>query len=201
MEMKYTNNEIPGLINPDTDLPAFKFFASQMPDNCKILELGSMVGKSAVAWADLLDEQNKNHHIYCVDTFQFAPYEFMRRLEDEYGITVDNLNNLDHNITQLDAFKLYTAGHNITPIHSDCNIFVPLEKFHCIFEDSDHTYDTLIKCLPKWWDSILPSGILCGHDYNQSCPGVIAASNEFASLVGKPLHIYPNSEIWYILKD
>ena len=42
----------------------FELFASKLPEQGTLLEIGSCVGKSTVAWAEAFEKQNKKWHIH-----------------------------------------------------------------------------------------------------------------------------------------
>ena len=46
------------------------------------------------------------------------------------------------------------------------------------FIDAGHTYDSIIADLRAWLPKVKPGGLLAGHDYEPSFPGVIQAVNE-----------------------
>lgn len=47
-----------------------------------------------------------------------------------------------------------------------------------VFLDSDHTFEHVSKEIRLWLPKVKPGGILCGHDYDQTQPGVVKAVNE-----------------------
>ena len=47
----------------------FELFASKLPEQGTLLEIGSCVGKSTVAWAEAFEKQNKKWHIHTIDLF------------------------------------------------------------------------------------------------------------------------------------
>ena len=54
-----------------------------------------------------------------------------------------------------------------------------------VFIDGDHRKEAVLQDILTWWPKLLPTGILCGHDYNQrKRPGVTEAVNEWAGRRG-----------------
>lgn len=47
-----------------------------------------------------------------------------------------------------------------------------------IFIDGDHSYESCKKDIDNWLPHLKDDGILCGHDYNEACPGVMQAVQE-----------------------
>jgi hypothetical protein len=48
-----------------------------------------------------------------------------------------------------------------------------------VFLDADHKYETIKADIQHWLPKIKPGGIIGGHDYSQSFPGIPKAVNEF----------------------
>lgn len=206
---KFGWEEVPGLIFKN-DYKAIVEISQKLPNKCKLVEVGSMVGKSAVAWASSLEALNKEYDILCIDLFRSNPKETLNRIIDVFGLCVPGIESVTDD--QLTNFKRFTKGYNVRVLNEDCNNVVLSEKVHCIFEDSDHTAKTLVHCLPKWWDSLLPGGILCGHDYclpprfhpitgKPQTADVEVCVNEFAKSIGKEVKVFEGSTFWQIIKE
>jgi predicted O-methyltransferase YrrM len=47
-----------------------------------------------------------------------------------------------------------------------------------VFIDADHTYEAVKMDIQNWMPKVRKGGILAGHDYVETWPGVIEAVNE-----------------------
>lgn len=47
-----------------------------------------------------------------------------------------------------------------------------------VYLDAVHTYDETLKAIRRWRPKLKPGGLLCGHDYAESFPGVVQAVQE-----------------------
>ena len=70
-----------------------------------------------------------------------------------------------------------------------------------VYIDAEHTYQAVRDGLIRWWPLISDHGIMAGHDYDETHPGVMQAVNEFADRHNVCVYLtreHPNS--WYIYK-
>ncbi|CAE8628177.1 unnamed protein product [Polarella glacialis] len=65
-----------------------------------------------------------------------------------------------------------------------------------VFIDGDHSYEACRDDIQAWAPTVRPKGILAGHDYTLSNPGVVQAVNEFAIQHAAALHL--DGEDWWI---
>jgi len=52
------------------------------------------------------------------------------------------------------------------------------EYFDMVFIDADHRYDAVLSDIKAWKPKVKKGGILCGHDFSKSWPGVKKAVTE-----------------------
>ncbi|CAE7386654.1 unnamed protein product, partial [Symbiodinium pilosum] len=67
-----------------------------------------------------------------------------------------------------------------------------------VFLDGDHRYASVRKDIEVFWPRLRPHGILAGHDFAPTFPGVVEAVTEFALAEGLELLLAP--EVWWIFK-
>jgi len=74
--------------------------------------------------------------------------------------------------------------------------------FQFVYIDGCHLYESVKKDLEAWWLLVEDGGILAGHDYDKTHPGVIRAVDEFAVKHGLTVYLttrdHPAS--WYTYK-
>ncbi len=51
----------------------------------------------------------------------------------------------------------------------------PRKYFDLVFLDSDHSYEAVVNDIKVWLPLIKEGGLLTGHDYNKTHPGVVKA--------------------------
>lgn len=197
-DIKQKANKVAGFLS-DSDIDAIGEIASQLPDSGNLIELGSLFGKSATAWAEFL--KSKSYTIYAVDLFMIDLMARSRPDREIFSAQFEGMIKylIDKDITHLQEFKNNTSEYkNIKPIIGRSEYYLDtLPQAYCIFEDSDHHAYSLRK-LPDWWDKILPGGILCGHDYD--LPDVSIAATSLSNAVNQPVTLYENSSMWSIKK-
>lgn len=128
------------------------------------LEVGSWTGSSALAVASC-----SNVEIHCVDHWegQADSADYLSKL-----ITRDR-------ITPKQAFQIFkqniaTSWANIIA-HRDCSTSVAAtwqKKLDIVFLDGGHLEEEVEADVNAWLPHIRPGGILCGHDYSNTFPGV-----------------------------
>jgi predicted O-methyltransferase YrrM len=128
-----------------------------------IVEVGSYQGRSGRAWAD-----NALGIVFCVDIWRDGGEP------NFYSNLSDVLESKVHKVkmpSQVAANMFQNAG--IT--------------FDCIFIDADHDYNNIYADILAWMPLLRPGGIICGHDFQPSFPGVMQAVQELIpkfSIVG-----------------
>jgi diadenosine tetraphosphate (Ap4A) HIT family hydrolase len=186
------SDSIPGLITQE-DVDAINDIASKLPTNSTVVEIGSFLGKSSVVWA------NHGFSVYCVDFFQIPADLLKEKLIRGYGAIPQQIADAK---TQLDIFNYYTSGYSITsiPRKFDRKFNWTTENISCVFDDSDHTEETLSLVFKYWWPKLAVGGYLCGHDYDW--PDVLTTVQFYARVFNVEVITWPNSStVWAIRKD
>lgn len=66
--------------------------------------------------------------------------------------------------------------------------------FDSVYIDGDHHYAECSADIMGWKELVRPGGIICGHDYYPTCPGVVDAVND---AFGGEHQLLPETRIWY----
>lgn len=162
----------------------YKEVFDQLPDGANIAEVGVYLGHSVAYMATLANESRKKFRIFAIDTFQGS---------QEHKLTGDRplLKPFFHNIIQCDVFD------QVNPIDTDsisaAKMFVCGQLDFC-FIDAAHNYESVKADINAWQPKVKPGGILAGHDYCDSWPGVKKAVDEL--LPNRQL----NKSVWMIRK-
>ncbi|CAE7494819.1 unnamed protein product [Symbiodinium natans] len=67
-----------------------------------------------------------------------------------------------------------------------------------VFLDGDHRYGSVRKDIEVFWPLLRPHGILAGHDFAPTFPGVVEAVTEFA--LEFDLELLLAAEVWWVFK-
>lgn len=71
-----------------------------------------------------------------------------------------------------------------------------------VYLDGDHSLDGVRRDIAAWWSRISPEGILAGHDFDETHPGVMQAVTEFSA--SQRVTVYTTDEdeckSWYCYK-
>lgn len=63
----------------------------------------------------------------------------------------------------------------------------PEQYFDLVFIDADHEYEPVLRDIKFWAPLVKPGGLLTGHDYNRTHPGVVKAVSEcFDNIITAP---------------
>ena len=144
---------------------------SQLPANSKIVEVGSLAGRSSCA----LCFYAKHMQVYCVDAWD------VKYIKDLV------LKEIFSNIDVLKVFKNNMAKNGFTPVALRLTSVEASKRFKdnsidLIFIDADHAYESIREDIQSWLPKVKKGGIICGHDYSGQEKGVIKAVDE---LLGK----------------
>ena len=66
--MRKSSEEIPGFYQWDFK-DIVNTLPQKFPEPINMIEIGSYVGKSAVAWAEAFEQAGKDYSIYCIEAF------------------------------------------------------------------------------------------------------------------------------------
>lgn len=133
-----------------------------------VVEFGSFLGRSSVMLAAA-------KRLICVDRWIVDSQE---ESNNEYAVGEDILPVFLRNLTALDD--------NVTAVRCDLgdnNVRVKLVQQYgqtadLVFIDSAHDYKSVLKDIRTALKICKPGGVLCGHDYSDAWPGVMAAVNK-----------------------
>jgi len=195
--------DIPGWFSP-ADANAIEQIASRLPTSGVLVELGSLFGRSASAWADAFERMNKKYTIYCVDTYCCTPFEISRihqyihTMDGDVSLIADFLAGKESHFDA--ASRFLSKITNVTMVNHDIYEELPfLDSIDCVFEDAFHTFDKYNIAINKWYPRLNENGIFCGHDYNLDMPlfsGLCSAIKSFSENNKLELQTYPNSVVY-----
>ncbi len=161
-----------------------RFLKQHRPDAEFIVEIGSYTGETAV----MLAEEFQNALITCVDNWkggycvdERTTPEIMGSVEQAFDARTKSVLNI-----------LKVKGDSISIAQE-----VSEKAYDIIYIDADHSYEAVLSDIRNWQPKLSIGGILCGHDYDPSNPGVMKAVDECFKGVST-IHTFEDNS-WAIL--
>lgn len=158
---------------------------NQLPSGAAMVEVGVWLGHSVAYMASLAKEAGKDITIHCVDTFE---------------------GSIEHKKLGLGNFR-----ERFIQNMSDCGVLdmvrvIPYESavavrgfeygsLDFVFLDGAHDYRSVMEDIKLWKNRLKTGGILAGHDYCESWPGVVRAVDESFKFKKK---INVDKSVWWI---
>jgi hypothetical protein len=159
--MPYDLN-IPGWMK-EADLKVIEKLARQVPTKGTIVDVGSFLGRSTVAWASSAPSAT----VHCIDKWPTKGW-----FESP---------NLSGNPVPAGDLGLYTGSYKGTfcKLTGLCENIVPhqgsstsptwsLDNLDLVFLDAAQTLTGLSAELRFWYPRVRPGGLLCGHDFTSA---------------------------------
>lgn len=122
--------------------------------------------------------------------------QFMERFSGEQLLCVDPYQAYDE-LPGLRTPDMLTATHALMPWHGRVRIVQATsseaakgfpewlrDRIDFVYIDGCHTYEAASEDIATWWPLVSAQGMLAGHDYDPSHPGVVRAVDEFAEREG-----------------
>lgn len=184
MEHFYQN--IDGWFNMEEQ---YRKLLDHVPINGTFVELGCWKGKStAFLLTEVLNDGLKRE-IYVVDNFVGSS-----NTEIEKNVYKDVVpENLFLEFTN----NISPVGHMLSDIFFQDSAYAAdnfrNQSIDVLFIDAGHSYENVKADITAWFPKMKKGGIMAGHDYNDSWPGVIQAVNE---LLGKE-NITVENNCWF----
>jgi hypothetical protein len=182
--------DIPGFMSLEA-LFAIETLAECVPPNGIIVEIGSYLGRSSWTWSHSADPSVT---IYCIDPW---PSKITER---------DNafLREAKHHSLKNEFLDNVKDCPNIIPIQG-YSPSMPWDKNlipNLTFIDGNHLTPYVAEDIAFWAKQMNYQGILCGHDFDPlRFPDVCEAVWRFTTSIEKPLRVFRDNTIWYIVMD
>lgn len=148
----------------------YKSFVNDFPNGSIFVEVGSWKGKSAAFLAVEIINSKKDIKLYCVDTWagseEHNDYDIITN-NQLYNLFLENIKDLTSVI-----YPLKLKSVDASKLFEDNSIDV-------VFIDACHEYNCVKEDINSWYPKVKSGGIIAGHDYYITWPGVIQAVDEF----------------------
>jgi len=144
----------------------YRLMVSRCRSSGVLVELGAWKGRSSAFLVVEAKNKSPNIKIHIVDTWLGSG-------EHTLGMTDGLYEKFISNMIPLNGF--YQA-HRMTT--DEASLLFEDELLDAVFIDADHTYEAVKKDIENWMPKVRKGGILAGHDYIETWPGVVQAVNE-----------------------
>jgi len=147
--------------------------ARELPDYCKVVEVGVWKGQSLFYLAVELHNQGKHCELYAVDTWEGSK-EHAERIKKE-GSPEDVF---DFFLNKWESEFVKIIKVKKTSLQAAEDFKNAGMTFHQVFIDANHTYEAVKQDIMVWVLCLNSTGIMAGDDYHSSWPGVMKAVQE-----------------------
>lgn len=172
--------EIDGWFN-EGDLKVLQKLAAFVPENGNVIEIGSHLGRSTVAWLDHIPETAT---MYAMDHWGMMNHRNEFKGIDRYKVFIENTK----------GYKNLVPIKTFSPPKEDLGVM-----FDLVFIDGNHGYEFVKADIEYWSARIKSGGILCGHDYRPYWSGVTRAVDEFIAAKNLPHEFGADtSKMWIV---
>ena len=127
----------------------YQRIAKELPNDCKVCEVGVANGDSAIYLAQEINRLGKKFKLYMVDNMDYGGYLQMKTIYQ--NIIKSGLGEF----IEVVPFESLEAVKLINDVYLD----------FC-YNDSSHTYEETKKEIRAWYPKVKDENILSGHDYN-----------------------------------
>lgn len=181
--MKLYNLAIPGPMHI-FDLQVIEEWASLVPENGVVVEVGSHLGRSSYCWAKSIPETAT---LYCIDTWDDSKKQFDPKINE------DMVNRYEIFLENTKTCK------NIIPIKGKApNINYPGNPIDIFYIDASHTNPEDLKIIMHFIKFLKPNAKICGHDYSDLFPDVKTNVKILEHMYKTKAKRYKDSSQWEI---
>lgn len=185
--------EIPGFC-PTPQLQFIAEIAARVPADGKIVEVGSMFGRSAYCWAASCPASAT---VYCIDPWpgaELTGYTGPNSLQGK-PVRLENTKARFLGFLQERGIKNVVAIQNTSPLaegwkHGAVDL---------IYIDGLHDYEGFCADLEFWLGHLKKGGVFCGDDFIADFPDVVRAVQEFALKQGLVVRQY--CKMWLLISE
>jgi len=181
-------------LSPSPDRPMMDFIKKNYKKNDLVgVEIGTYEGSNA---HNMLRTNQKIKMLYLVD-----PYEIYAKYKNDADpITSMGSSHIeDVFIKAQNKLKKYEERLFFIRKYSNDAVNDIPEKIDFIYIDGNHSYDFVKQDIDLFFNKVKDGGVIGGHDYDESFPGVIKAAKEFSKKHNYKL--YQSEYDWWCVKN
>jgi len=144
----------------------YRLMVSRCRPNGVLVELGAWKGRSSAFLVVEAKNKSKDIQLHIVDTWLGSG-------EHTAGMTDGLYEKFISNMTPLNE---HYQAHRMTT--DEASLLFEDNSLDAVFIDANHAYEAVKKDIQNWMPKVRKGGILAGHDYIETWPGVVQAVNE-----------------------
>jgi hypothetical protein len=185
---------VPGWMK-ESDLQAIERIAQGLPEAGVAVEIGSFLGRSAVAWA----QSAPTATLHCIDVWSEPGW-----FEDPGGAPAPAGDLSRYTGSYEGTFRAVTGPYPNVIVHQGRSTDPwDIADVDLVFVDGDHSFAAVRADLEYWSSRLQAGGLLCGHDFSShpSLIGVTQAVMDFALQRNLSLFSPGGTTIWLLLGD
>lgn len=169
------------------------------------VEVGTWLGASAIHAANVMDEEELETPLICIDTWLGAQ-EFWEDVAHNERFKDLELRNGYPNVYYRFLANVLHAGHagRIVPLPQTSVIAGRLLLKHglkagLIYIDCSHDEGDVLRDIETYWEVLEDNGVMFGDDYDEFWPGLVHDVNRFAATRG--LEVETRDGVWLLKKS
>ena len=178
-----TNRQLPRMRD---NLPALRRLAERITPGGLLVEIGAFAGESTKIFLDA------GLRVHSIDPWNDATLPLLRAGARDFDpnhrwhFTMAQVERTFDELLPLYPDRLIKRkGYDMEFVENYAD-----GALDAIYLDAVHTYDETLATIHRWRPKLKPGGLLCGHDYSDSFPGVTRAVQES---FGRPLEVFADS--------
>ena len=149
--------------------------AKQEGRQVRIAEVGTWVGEAARAMADCI--RGSDGSIVCIDHFRGSTNDATGAIAQTVG-EEKLLEAWEHNTGSYRPGGALPHIEAVNAISPEAATLFTDGWFDLVYLDAGHAYHEIQADIDAWLPKVRSGGVLCGHDYCDSFPGVRRAADE-----------------------
>jgi beta-1,4-mannosyl-glycoprotein beta-1,4-N-acetylglucosaminyltransferase len=177
---KYQRNYIPHFYKnvegwfSEEDIGFYKEMFDKFNGPAYFVEIGSYKGRSTSFMAVEIANSGKAIKFDCVDTWEGSPeHQAGGDIEDSDVVNGTMFDVFEQNMKPVKDF--YTP-YKMTSV--EASKMYADNSLDFVFIDADHKYESVVEDILAWFPKVKNGGIISGHDFHISAPGVMLASKQ-----------------------
>ena len=184
------DSNVPGWMT-EYELEFIGDWASKVPINGTVVEIGSFMGRSSVAWAMSCDPSVK---IYCGDIF-YEHFTHNHNLDVPGApISGHEYNTWEEFLKNTKSFTNVIPMRGTAPLESNYN----QDPIDLLFVDAAHSNPSDWDIIRYFAQFVKVGGFITGHDHIEHYPDVVGNAKRLSEMYGSPLITHEFTMLWSV---
>lgn len=170
----------------EAELQVIEKLAGSVPENEIIVEVGSMLGRTAYCWA----ASSPSSKVFCFDQW-VGENQWPHPHPNVAGVPIEgDFNTLENFIENTGKLQ------NIIPIITTAPEFPDIGSPFLVFIDASHYNPCDWDIISYWLPRIKKGGILCGHDLVPDFSDVVNNVKRLEVMLDQQVTTYEDTSLW-----